>query len=169
MTDNASGFRKLFEFSVSNFAALSATAFFLMVISAAVLTSGYLSVFDSNLIWLVEYTDLIKFGLVTIVFLAGFLYIGNTILTAVLSFFDDAQTKRFRMTAAALVIASIVIIFSGVIYLDQLDGKDRLAERIATLIVVIGFIFLVSRLHFVNKYGLATVNIHRTLADLTVF
>jgi hypothetical protein len=59
-------------FCTAHFAVLSAGSAALGVTGAYIFLYFYLREFDWHLIWLVEYTDVIKFGLVIISFLGGF-------------------------------------------------------------------------------------------------
>ena len=58
-----------------NFVALSAAVTIFSIALAMAFLLSYLSVFDWNLIWIIEYTDLLKFGAIGMVippFLTGF-------------------------------------------------------------------------------------------------
>ena len=56
----------------SNFALFSAALIILSVFCATVFLYAYVRVFDWRLIWLVEYTDILKVGLIAIAFFSGF-------------------------------------------------------------------------------------------------
>jgi hypothetical protein len=88
-----------FEF-VSQHVVLATTLLFLlgMVASTAAL-AAYLRVFDWHLIWLIEYPDVIRWGLVTIAFVSAFALMGWTMI-------DDAITW---VTSYKPVIGFVII------------------------------------------------------------
>ena len=63
MTDSSST-RGLVEFTTKNFAMVSGVTALVAYLIGTVFLYSYLSFFDWRLIWLVEYADVIKFGLV---------------------------------------------------------------------------------------------------------
>jgi hypothetical protein len=57
---------KLLEFFTRHFAAISAIVVLLGVFNATVFLFAFLRVFDWRLIWMVEYADILKIGLVAV-------------------------------------------------------------------------------------------------------
>ena len=55
-----------------NFTLVSTASLLISVSLATIFLSAYLSVFDWHLIWFVQYTDIITFGLLALAVLSGF-------------------------------------------------------------------------------------------------
>src|SRR5262249_38737034 len=65
---------RVFQTLSSNLAVVSAASVVFGLIISLIFTVGYLSVFDPMLIWFIEYSDIIKIGLLSIAFLStGFI------------------------------------------------------------------------------------------------
>ncbi len=61
----------MLDFLTKNFAVISAATTGVAACMAMVFLFAYLSVFDWNLIWIVEYTDIIKFCLIGVAILSS--------------------------------------------------------------------------------------------------
>src|SRR5262245_14716448 len=58
--------RRLLNFITAHFAVFSLLGLVVTVLCSTLIVYGYLSEFDSQLIWIIEYTDILKFGLVAL-------------------------------------------------------------------------------------------------------
>src|SRR5712691_3115650 len=74
----------LLKFISENFAVLSSSTLVFAVLCATVFLYTYLSVFDWNLIWIVEYPDILKFGLVAVAIISGFISIIQSLINQLL-------------------------------------------------------------------------------------
>jgi hypothetical protein len=62
------------EWVTKHIALVSAVVSLTAILSSTVFLYGYLSVFDWHLIWIIEYSDVLKFGLVVFAVVTGFFY-----------------------------------------------------------------------------------------------
>jgi hypothetical protein len=65
---------KAFDFATKHFAILSLGIGVLGAAMAVIFIAAYLRVFDWRLIWIIEYSDVLKIGLIIIALLSGFSY-----------------------------------------------------------------------------------------------
>src|SRR4051812_36071906 len=105
----------MIEFTTKHFAVLSTVVTAAAVVAVTVFLTAYLAVFDWSLVWLVEYSDIAKFGLIALAFLSGSIYFINM-------YADDLR----RMTSTGLegwnvklFFAVWVLIFAGEILANQ--------------------------------------------------
>ncbi|PWJ91700.1 hypothetical protein C8D77_103398 [Mesorhizobium loti] len=140
-----SRFKKAVNFATMNFAVVSATAFVVGVMTAALFTSGYLSVFGSGLIWLVQYSDLVKIGLVVTVFLLGFTWLSDSYAYMILDLFNDGVSRRRRITTGLILLGAFAAYMALQFYLDHTGGKNRIAERIIFICLVFFAVYLIVR------------------------
>src|SRR5262245_1477384 len=63
--------QKLLSFITAHFAAFSLLGLVVVVLCCTLFLYGYLSVFDWQLIWIIEYPDILKFGLVALAVIFG--------------------------------------------------------------------------------------------------
>ncbi|MES0036426.1 hypothetical protein NKJ74_14245 [Mesorhizobium sp. M0046] len=138
--------KKAVDFTTSNFALVSASAFILAIISSAMFTTGYLGVFNRGLIWIVEYTDLVKISLVITLFLTGFFWFIDSYLSGVLFLFDENATRKSKIINSAVLLTLVSISFVILLYVDYLSGKPRIVERIAQALAVFLFVALLFRI-----------------------
>lgn len=100
-SDAASRSSKLLEFATKNFALASATLAALGYLIGTVFLYSYLSFFDWHLIWLVEYSDVLKFGIVAFAFLSSFSFL-------FWAFADDAA-RLHKESGKTLLMVLIVL------------------------------------------------------------
>jgi hypothetical protein len=78
-----------------NFALISALAGLTALLGSTVFLYGYLSVFDWRLIWVIEYSDVLKFGLIIFAVLTGYLFLieGYARDAYRIAFSEDPKTR----------------------------------------------------------------------------
>jgi hypothetical protein len=106
----------MIDFLSKNFALVSAAITVLSACMVMVFLFAYLSVFDWNLIWIVEYSDIIKFSLIGVAFMSGSAFFVFTI------FANDHDwlifdIKHSRTTIIA-IFATQVLILAAYLYYD---------------------------------------------------
>jgi len=136
-----------------HFVALSGVGIIFAVLCATVFTSSYLSTFDRQLIWLIEYTDLLKVGLIGLAFLLGF--VGT--LFAVLDWSFDAEggqkaLKNYTITLAALALVLLALLM-GLVWYSGSNSYGVLVSVWGTLCILIFTIFMA--VYFVRHGSLA--------------
>src|SRR5262249_55864780 len=73
--------RRLLSFITAHFAIFSLLGLLLFVLCSTLFLYGYLSVFDWQLIWIIEYTDILKFGLVVLAVASGIFFFVLALIT----------------------------------------------------------------------------------------
>jgi hypothetical protein len=129
----------MIDFLTKNFALVSAAITVLSACMVMVFLFAYLSVFDWNLIWIVEYSDIIKFSLIGVAFISGSAYFVFTI-------FDHAHkwlifdTKQGRTTIIVL-LAMFVLMLAIDLYYDIYVASNPTTEY--HIYVFLSYVFLV--------------------------
>jgi hypothetical protein len=82
-----------------NFAVLSSSTLVLAVLCATVFLYGYLAVFDWHLIWIVEYSDILKFGLVAVAIISGSVLIIQQLFNYVMIVMEKQGKARWVFIA----------------------------------------------------------------------
>ena len=100
-----------------HFAVVSALTIIIAVFCSTVFLYGYLSVFDWHLIWIIEYSDVLKFGLVVVAIISGFIVYINMITDDVLVWMN-AEPSQYQM-ARKLTIAFAFIWFASYVTADE--------------------------------------------------
>lgn len=107
---------KYVEIASNNFAITSALATIMVAFITTLSLYSYLAVFDSSLIWLIEYQDIIKLCLVGVALMSGsFLVIYN--FADGVSYHLKAGRKP-ELVFLGLIVFSLVLSFSINIYMD---------------------------------------------------
>ncbi len=108
----------LFEFASSHFLLISTLTIVVGVLCATVFLFAYLSVFDWRLIWVIEYTDILKVGLVAIAVLSGFSYWIGSIVEAALGTAEGEETEEHaKRRIKGMLIGLGFILVSLVVFL----------------------------------------------------
>jgi hypothetical protein len=92
--------KELFEFASKHFVLFSALSIIAGVVVATIGLYAYLSVFDWHLIWVIEYGDILKFGLVALAAISGSAALIGSMLDIVYAWL---KTKR-KSTLIGLVV-----------------------------------------------------------------
>jgi hypothetical protein len=98
------GLAHLLAHVTKHFAVFSSAAIIIVGLSATIFVYAYLSVFDWRLIWIVEYSDILKVGLVAVAFISGFAFFVFNVTHDVYVWFVDQSTsaRGAKMTMAAI-------------------------------------------------------------------
>jgi hypothetical protein len=127
------------------------------ILSSTVFLYGYLSVFDWHLIWIIEYSDVLKFGLVVFAVVTGFFYFisgyvedayhlisaepekrGVWIKTIILGLFvsfmpriltDETSPEHYYMLHISLHFSAIVLMALTIIAAVQLADLGAMTGR----------------------------------------
>jgi hypothetical protein len=110
--------RTVLENVRENFGPISAVAGLTALLGSTVFLYGYLSVFDWRLIWVIEYSDVLKFGLIIFAVLTGSLYFLQGYATdAYNAVFNEDPKKRLRW--AKFVTFMFFLSFTPKIWSDE--------------------------------------------------
>jgi hypothetical protein len=104
----------ILEVIADNFAAISASALIGAVLCSTIFVTGYLTPFDPRLIWFIEYSDIIKFGLVVVSVVAS---VSFTIPSLVLLFAgtDGSPMRRQWLPLVLLPITILVVAIFAIV------------------------------------------------------
>ncbi|WP_395449059.1 hypothetical protein ACHMW7_03890 [Aminobacter sp. UC22_36] len=113
------------------------------LVSSLLFITGYLMVFDWRLIWVIEYQDLIKIGLIAIVFVLSLLISINAYLAIG---YDAAFGNGTRSKIATIVVASMLILtFGGKFYGDWTSKSPQWVYHFIQLLTAVTFFMLAVR------------------------
>lgn len=129
----------MIDFLTKNFALVSAAITVLSACMVMVFLFAYLSVFDWNLIWIVEYSDIIKFSLIGVAFTSGSAFFVFTI-------FDHARKWlifdiKQRRTAIIALFAAQVLMLAAYLYYDIYVASNPAIEY--HIYVFLSWVFLI--------------------------
>src|SRR5262245_33264195 len=100
-----------------NFAAISASALIGVVVCSTVFVTGYLTPFDSRLIWFIEYSDIIKVCLVVVSVVATL-----SVIPSIALLFARAQGSRRWWWPLLLVSIAILVAAILAIHIELFDS-----------------------------------------------
>jgi hypothetical protein len=131
---------RLLTFVAGNFAAFSALGLVAVILCSTIFLYGYLSVFDWRLIWIIEYPDIFKFGLVAIAAISGAI----AFIQAVIQNFFTVKKLEGRERWAHIVIISVfaIIALAAIIYFDR-RSESPIPYTLYLSFAVSGFFLIV--------------------------
>jgi hypothetical protein len=103
------------EFLTKHFAVVSAIAVLAAFILGMDFLYAYLGRFDWSLIWLVEYSDIFKVGLIVVGFLAGGAFSFHSLITLLLAR-DDTRTTKLMQAAIFFFAVFFAMMFTAIAY-----------------------------------------------------
>jgi hypothetical protein len=128
-----------FDFVTRHFAVLSLAAAVMGAVTALIFIAAYLRVFDWRTIWIIEYSDVLKVGLIAVSLLSGFSYF---IFSAATQAIDLA--KQWPRTASVSLLLIIWCISLGFyLYGDLRSAEPLYALHIWLHVAILAVIALV--------------------------
>ncbi len=122
----------VFEFLTKNFALVSAIGGLTVLLGSTIFLFGYLLVFDWRLIWVIEYSDVLKFALVIFGFLTGMgLGLQAYVQNAYTVVFGKEEIPR------KLIILGFTLSFVGHMLHDETSSESYYALHIFAHISVL--------------------------------
>jgi hypothetical protein len=143
--------------ATENFAVLSATAVVFGVTTAALFTTGYLSVFNPSLIWLVEYSDLLKVGIAASLFFVAFLYIYDGYIGSFFALIDDNSTRKRKMIHGFGILLLLTIIFGPNIYFNW-NNSDIIWQDFYIIFSILLLVTLIIKIKRVHTSGFTDIS-----------
>lgn len=130
------------DYITKHFLVLSAAATIFGATISIVFIAGYLAAFDRSSIWIIEYTDLIKFSLIGIsIFSASAGFISSFAQDAVIIITSNSVAKRISI---AIAVAGIFLVFGIPAYYHYKSGDtDGLWREVFHIIVALLFIIII--------------------------
>jgi hypothetical protein len=129
----------MIDFLTKNLALVSAAITLFSACMVMVFLFAYLSVFDWNLIWIIEYSDIIKFSLIGIAFMSGSAFLLYLILSHVHDWLIFG-TKRGRITII-LLLAMYVLLLAFNLYNDIYVKSNPTTEY--DIYAFLSYVFLI--------------------------
>jgi hypothetical protein len=136
--------REVFEFISEHFLLISAIVIALAVAATAAGLGAYLRVFDWRLIWIIEYADVLKWGLVALVLLSAFAFSGLYLIDSM----EDATKANWRRIKIGLALWALSFVGALVAnyYASPEPGRQSLLIALhmtalmiaATTLVIVG-------------------------------
>lgn len=151
----------MIEFMSKNFALVSATVTLIAVSMAVAFLFGYLAVFDWNLIWFIEYTDIIKLGLVGWAIFSTFGWL-------VVQIVEYAHRSVFRNNTARFLIfyAVITMIAFGAALYGDLTTIQPFNIELHFLLFFLSLVFIRFALYFNLMYRANSFDLWRMGTEL---
>lgn len=127
---------------VSEHFALASTILILTsAICATIFIYGYLRVFDWHLIWFVEYSDLLKAGLISIAFMSGIVYLLQTNIAV---FIEINRSSGPSLIVYIVILAFGFAVWFGPQFYAAYEGTSGwslpIAEVTATMTIMVVFV-----------------------------
>ncbi len=141
----------MIERVTQHFALISTLATLTAILSSTAFLYGYLSVFDWHLIWIIEYSDVLKFGLVVFAVSTGFVGLLGSYLDDAYNFFNMDKERRSWWIKSVILL--LFLSFVPKIWGDE-TGKEHFFTlhimSLLSVLIAIGLAFLVSY-HVANR------------------
>jgi hypothetical protein len=138
---------QVFAFIKDNFVLVSAAAVLVGVALSTIFLAAYLSVFDWHLLWFVQYTDIITFGLLALGIIGGSLTFIQSAAQTVLGLFGMKGRARWSHAIFLLVLVAFIMTFeiwgsvkAGQGYFHILIGATVLGLAIVLIMQIMGYI-----------------------------
>ena len=133
--------KQLLEGIKDNFVLVSTAALLIGVALATTFITAYLSVFDWHLIWFVQYTDIITFGLLAVGVVSGSVTFLQSASQAVLGSATPKQRRAGLIIIVLLAVAGIAFnvwgaVRSGEGYFHILSGSVAFGTALAIIFVI---------------------------------
>jgi hypothetical protein len=139
----------IFQFLRDNFAVVSAIAVVGGIALATIFLSAYLSVFDWHLLWFVQYTDIITFGLIAVGVIGGSLVLLQPMTQTILGLVNFENHSRRRWVVSLAVTALSIFAFAmygtirrGEAYFHILFGTATIAFGVMFILLIVSYIKL---------------------------
>jgi hypothetical protein len=143
--------KQLLEAVKDNFVLVSATAVLVGVVLSTMFLAAYLSVFDWHLLWFVQYTDIITFGLLAVGVIGGSLTFMQSAAQTVLGLFGMKGRSWWMHGIFLLVLVFGIVAFqlwdaklSGEGYFHILLGATVLGLGIVLIMQIVGYVATVT-------------------------
>jgi hypothetical protein len=144
-TAQTSGFTtsQIFQAVRDNFVVISGGAIVLGIVVATTFLTTYLTAFDWHLLWFVEYTDIITFGLLAVGIILGSLALVQSIIQAVLNLFQLEPPSRRRWLWGSAIFAVVLVALTIWTAVHAGHGYFHIIWGIGALLLGCGIILLI--------------------------
>ncbi|SEM37141.1 hypothetical protein SAMN04515666_110169 [Bosea lupini] len=126
------------EYATKHFLVISAIATILGAAMAALFAYGYLIVFGSGLVWILEYSDLLKLALIGVLFVLAYISI-ITVFAQEIPKIMNYNNKLLRNIVLILLILALLLIYILPEYKLFIDGDVWIKLRIIAVSSLIVF------------------------------
>jgi hypothetical protein len=130
-----------------NFVLISSVAVILGVGLATTFLAAYLSTFDWHLLWFVQYTDVLTFGLIALgIASSSFIFLQAAAQMILNLFKFDARSKRRWMLGSVILLVAIIAwnvwssVHQGEGYFHIVSGVLVLALGVVAVLQIVGYV-----------------------------
>lgn len=148
----------MIEYATKHFLVLSAIATIVGAAMSALFAYGYLLVFGSGLVWILEYSDLLKLALIGVIFLLAYVSIITVFVQEIPKIVKSENKKMRNITLVALTVSLIAIyvlpeykIFLG----DDIWNKLRILT--VSFLILFSMTTLIMSIDVINRLVSAQV------------
>jgi hypothetical protein len=134
--------KQLLEAIKDNFVLVSAAALLIGVSLATTFLAAYLSVFDWHLLWFVQYTDIITFGLLALGIASGSITLLQSAAQTVLGGRTPEQRRSGLIILVVLWIAGTALNIWGAVHSGQ--GYFHILSAVVTFGAAVALIFVIA-------------------------
>ena len=140
---------EVFGFFRENFAVISGLAVIGGIALATVFLSSYLSVFDWHLVWFVQYTDILTFGLVALGLIGGSALLLQSIAQSFLG--AAAMEGKSKRVGFVVVVLLFVALFASNLYEAIRYGRGYLHVVDSGAVIVTGLMLVLLSVRHVRS------------------
>lgn len=123
-----------------NFVLVSGAAVIIGTGLATIFLAAYLSVFDWHLLWFVQYTDILTFGLIAIGVISGSILFLQASVQAIISLFKLSAPSRKRWLVGLCITVLGIVAFN--VWGSVRQGEGSLHILFGTLVIALGLIVI---------------------------
>ncbi|HUZ33470.1 MAG TPA: hypothetical protein VMV19_15400 [Xanthobacteraceae bacterium] len=138
--------RQLLGAVKDNFLVVSGVAFLLGVGFATIFLAAYLSAFDWHLLWFIEYTDIVTFGLIALGIVSGSIVFLQAAAQTIINLFklDTRGKRRWTIGLSPLLVAVVGFniwssVHQGEGYFHILFGALVIALGVTVVLQIVGY------------------------------
>ena len=118
---------RLLSFISEHFAVFSLLGLLFAVLCSTLFLYGYLTVFDQQLIWIIEYPDILKFGLVALAVMSTIILVVQALIANAIS--AARLEGKTRAAAVGIIIAATLALWAISVVIEWRALKLRLDTR----------------------------------------
>ena len=139
--------RQLLEAVKDNFVVVSGAAIVLGISFATIFLATYLSAFDWHLLWFIQYTDIVTYGLMALgIVSASIIFLQAAAQTIINLFKLDARSRRRWTIGLALFVVAIIgfniwsSVHQGQGYFHIINGVLVIALGVVVILQIAGYV-----------------------------
>ena len=139
---------EIFRFLRENFTVISGLAVVGGIALATIFLSSYLAVFDWHLLWFVQYTDILTYGLIALGLVGGSFLLVQPLTQTALSFdaLQEKSRRKWRIALPIIFLALLAIELYGAIK----HGDGYFHILFGAIVIGVGVVLILLLLNYVR-------------------